>query len=195
MSDRREEILAAARSLAAEQGMSSLSVRTVAARAGIGASTLRHYFPSQRVLYDAVLGEVMARHLQDLRIRDESVPPGERLAECLAQFLPDRDAVDGALESWFATVVTLVGPDATPELRRGWAALVRHSRARVEQWLEILAGQGLLRQGEPARHARLLLATVDGIGLAMLMPEGALTRAEADEVLSDVVGAVVRDAR
>ena len=43
-----EQILEAARSVIAESGVAALSVRTVAARAGIGASTLRYHFPTLR---------------------------------------------------------------------------------------------------------------------------------------------------
>ncbi|QTV79795.1 TetR/AcrR family transcriptional regulator [Microbacterium sp. NIBRBAC000506063] len=88
MVDRRKQILAAARELAATGGLAAVSVRSVATRAGIGASTLRHYFPTQQELHDAVLGATFDANLRDLRIAETAVSAEDRLVECLWQFLP-----------------------------------------------------------------------------------------------------------
>lgn len=192
MTERRDAIIAAARELVTEAGMGSLSVRAVAARAGIGASTLRHYFPTQQDLYDAVLGASFEEHLADLRIGQEGVSPVLRLTECLWQFLPERDAGDRLLEQWLAQYLTVLSPDASGDNRRAWEALVKHGRQRVIDWLQIFADEGLLRDDDPERPARLLIAVVDGLALDLITPGYPLTHDQADEVITDAVRSILR---
>lgn len=80
----------------AKGGFTAASVRAVAARAGIGASTMRYWFPSQEALSTAIAQSALTLELRDERITDQPLPPAERLAEFLMQFLPvDEDT--GAL--------------------------------------------------------------------------------------------------
>ena len=65
MGDTRERIVAAAKRIVVAGSGAKPSVRTVAAEAGVGASTLRYYFPTQRALLDAVLESVYAEALPD----------------------------------------------------------------------------------------------------------------------------------
>jgi AcrR family transcriptional regulator len=49
-----DEVLAAARQLAHEHGLSSISMRELGARVGLHASSLYQYFPSKHAIYDAL---------------------------------------------------------------------------------------------------------------------------------------------
>ena len=49
-----EEVLAAARDLARERGLASISMRDIGARVGLHASSLYQYFPSKDAIYDAL---------------------------------------------------------------------------------------------------------------------------------------------
>ncbi len=49
-----DEVLAAARQLAHEHGLSSISMRDLGARVGLHASSLYQYFPSKNAIYDAL---------------------------------------------------------------------------------------------------------------------------------------------
>jgi AcrR family transcriptional regulator len=49
-----EEVLAAARDLAREHGLLSISMRDIGARVGLHASSLYQYFPSKDAIYDAL---------------------------------------------------------------------------------------------------------------------------------------------
>jgi AcrR family transcriptional regulator len=49
-----DEVLAAARQLAYEHGLSSISMRELGARVGLHASSLYQYFPSKHAIYDAL---------------------------------------------------------------------------------------------------------------------------------------------
>lgn len=188
MGGRRQSIVTAAREIAAEQGMATLSVRAVAARAGVGASTLRYYFPTQRDLYDVVTDAVFDARLGDLRIRDHHLPAAKRLTECLRQFVVPA----GGLERWAATVAAVASPDPNPEHRRLWASAVRRAHERVREWLEILAPEGVLRDGDPGRHARQLLLGIDGAALWLLTSDSADRERETDEILHDLAATVLR---
>ena len=59
--DRREEILAAATQLFAEQGFSDAVTQILADTLGVGKGTLYRHFPSKRVLFLAAVDRVMTR--------------------------------------------------------------------------------------------------------------------------------------
>lgn len=192
-SERREQIVRAARELVAEKGTTGLSVRAVAARAGVGASTLRYYFPSQRELYEAVFAAAFDDTLLDLRIHDTAVPPGERLAECLMQLLPPAPPPEQAVERWMGTIAATFGPGAAPEPRLAWTAISRRARARMLAWLEVLAAEAAVSADRPTmeRNALLLLTVVDGLALGRLVPIERVEEAQERGVLADAVAAVL----
>jgi AcrR family transcriptional regulator len=52
-----EEVLTAARDLAREHGLASISMRELGARVGLHASSLYQYFPSKDAIYDAMFAQ------------------------------------------------------------------------------------------------------------------------------------------
>ncbi|NYF09213.1 AcrR family transcriptional regulator [Leifsonia sp. AK011] len=189
---RRDEIVEAAQAVFAEGGASAITVRSVAARAGIGASTLRHYFPTQRDLHDAIFSAAFDASLDDLRISDSSVPARERLAECIQQFITPVDAPGNALERWVESLATMITSRASEEMRTAWSAFARQAHTRVRSWLDVLAAEGALLPGSTDRQARMLLALVDGLALAMMVPESRPTSEQVRETLDDAIAAIVR---
>lgn len=184
--DRREQIVQAAVALVREGGLDVLSVRAVAARAGIGASTLRHYFPRQRDLNVAVAARLMSVQIDDRRIHDRHVDPAERLLECLSQFLAEDD--DRAhLVAWLDLLhgaVTQREDSLRGQVLAGFGAA---GDERVTAWLEQLASEGHLDAAEVERGALGLLVRLDGLGLAMLDPSLPVDRAEAERMLAEDV--------
>ncbi|MBY8861627.1 TetR/AcrR family transcriptional regulator [Nocardia sp. CA2R105] len=164
---RREEILAAALRLTSEHGVGVLSVRSVASAAGVGASTLRHYFPSQADLYQAVASRVVTSVLSDLDIADDTRDPADRLYDCLVQFLPRPAEQIPALTSWAELVRAALGGDA------GVAQILavgrEASRAALHGWLDVLAGQGHIAAQDVAAHVVRVLTLVDGLNLDMFL--------------------------
>lgn len=152
------------------EGADSLSVRAVAQRAGVGASTLRYYFPTQRALLDTVLTNVYTDALPDERIRDSSVPPKERLIECLGHLLDPAEGEVDAREAWNQIFQTFIAPDATDAARAGYAVLTRQVEQRVESWLAILDAEGALPPGDNARRTHFLLTLLDGLSLERALP-------------------------
>ena len=191
MTSRRDQILHAANELIAEGGLDALSVRSTAARAGIGASTLRHYFPTQQALFDAVVAASFNAELDDLRIAEPGVPAGERLLECLVQFLPPDDSHVHQLLSWLGMYSAALGPERTEQSGRALISLTALGRTRVVHWLEVLRDQDELRHPDVSRHVTLLLTHLDGLCLALLTPESGTTVQGATTQLGAVIDAMV----
>ncbi|MEJ5913615.1 TetR/AcrR family transcriptional regulator [Pseudokineococcus sp. 1T1Z-3] len=192
--DRREQILLAAEQVLAEEGMAAVSVRAVAERAGLGASTLRYWFPSQDQLVTALARRQLHPHLEDRRISDPGVPAAERLLECLQQFVVTSDPEDlpSALDHWAVMVSLAVGPHATPLGRATYAGFVEAAAERVEGWLAVLVTEGALPAERVSLAVPALLTRVDGLALGMLRPASPLDVGTALDVLREDVAWVLR---
>ena len=160
----REKIIDAATEII-RAGGDRPSVRAVAARAGVGASTLRHYFPTQRALLDATLTKFYAEAMPDARIHDTSVPPRERLLECLWILLEPFGSEEQARQTWQTIYEAFIAPEATDQAREGYLVLIRQAEQRVQSWLAILEAEGVLAPGDTPARSRFLLAVVDGLSL------------------------------
>lgn len=193
MDTRRGQIVAAARRLLAADPGSNPTVRSVASEAGIGASTLRHYFPTQRALRDAVLDISSEEAPSELGLHDTTRPPAERLTECLLQLLPPRALVeDLPFDHWVGALNAVFGPEGTPEARLTWASQGANHRRQVAGWLTVLAGEGAVLPGTEDRAALFLLTVIDGLAQSRIIPVARLDPAEELDVLDDAVAAVVR---
>ena len=82
----RDRIIQAALAMFAENPAAKLSVRAVAARAGVSTGSLRYHFPTQRNLQDTVLAVIYDAILPGDLIHD--LKGHERSVWCLA-FTPD----------------------------------------------------------------------------------------------------------
>lgn len=168
MSERREQIIAAAVELAQERGLPSVSVRAAAERAGIGASTLRYYFPTQRELARAVTERMLASAVPDLNIRDSSIPADRRLAECLLQYLPQEAESAAPLTSaWAEAIGRAFGMDADEASEQLMVTMYEASLSHVEAWLAVLADEGAIAESEIPAAASLLSAAADGFMLQL----------------------------
>ncbi|RLP77916.1 TetR family transcriptional regulator [Mycetocola tolaasinivorans] len=185
--DRRADIVSAARAQLVEQDPHGISVRAVAARAGVGASTLRHYFPSQKDLHHAVLATFFDETVADLRIADPLIPAAERLRECLEQFVPPEITSD----SLRLAVSTFLGPAAVPGADEIWGFYADHARGRIRAWLTLLATEGALNEADVERHARLLMAIADGLAIGRMAGAERPTLEQEYLVIADAVAAVL----
>jgi AcrR family transcriptional regulator len=187
----REKIVAAASEMMRDSSTSRLSVRAVAARAGVGASTLRHYFPTQRALFDTVLEAVYVDAFPDDRIRDVSVPARDRLMECLWNLLEPFDTELNARRSWATIFHTFIEPEPTPAMRSGYTLLVQKAEQRVESWLVVLEAEGALPPGDSMQRTRFLLTVIDGLSLERGLPLEASRLADESATLGMAVDAVL----
>jgi AcrR family transcriptional regulator len=94
---RREQLVAAALGVAAEQGFGALSLEEVAARTGVTRNLLYHYFPRGRQDLVIAVVEVAGQRLSDEWVTDDSLSREERLA---ANFARTVDHAYGPSEEW-----------------------------------------------------------------------------------------------
>jgi AcrR family transcriptional regulator len=183
----RDKVLLAAMTMFGEDPAARLSVRAVAARAGVSTGSLRYHFPTQRALQDEVLTRVYDLVMSDDRIHDTSVPARDRLVGCLREVLTRVGVGSQAREATHKVVTEFVSREPTEEARAAYLAIEREARRRVEYWLTVLAAEGAVAGGDTARRARFLLTVVNGLGLERALPaEDSLLQSETETLYSAV---------
>ena len=173
--ERRSLLIAAAADLLLEQGLTALSHRAVAARAGLPLASTTYYFTSADDLRDEALQHIA----QGWATRASAVV----------------DALPAHLDRVHAAraVASIVGADAPSEqllvMYERYLEAGRHARLRpvVAAWnaqLKELVQQVLLRADVPVEDDRagLVLAVVDGVAVAALA-EGKPPEAAVGEAL------------
>ncbi len=177
----RERILAAAAAMLAEDVTTRLSVRAVAARAGVSTGSLRFHFPTQRALQDAVLGRIYDRVFPDGMIHDRSLPARDRLVGCLRQVLAPAGVGKQAREAWGKAYQMYIAPEPTEEVRAAYLALEREGWRRIEYWLTVLADEGALPKEDHARRVRFLLTVLNGLSIERALPaEDSILKSETE---------------
>jgi AcrR family transcriptional regulator len=158
--DRRIEIVASASAIALADGLSSLTLRRVAAELGVFPGLVNHYFPSVDELVAAAFGHAASAELAEIFAGLDTGPALERLQHFLATVTGEhRDGVSLLwLDAW-------QGSRHRPALR---AEVVRQMLA----WRQRLGG--LLAEGARSREFRVpdagsaadrILAVIDGLSI------------------------------
>ncbi|WP_435299709.1 TetR/AcrR family transcriptional regulator [Timonella sp. A28] len=169
---RTAEIGAAALRVLERDGLAGLSVRGVAAEAGIAAASLRRAFPTQHALREYCFELIEERATARITSLDLT---GRALAEgLLAQLLPLDDERRLELVAQVQLgVLALTDSDLRPAAVRLNAAVSRGCRIAVD----VLASAGQLDSGrDPDYEAQRLRALLDGIAMQGLWsgdPQGA----------------------
>jgi AcrR family transcriptional regulator len=153
-----------------EDAGARLSVRAVAARAGVSTGSLRYHFPTQRALQDAVLAGIYDVVAPGEGIHDRSVPARDRLIDCLRQVLALAGVGEQARAGWREIFKTYIEPEPTDENRAAYLAIEREAQRRVEYWLSVLSSEGALAEGDNARRARFLVTVLNGLSIARALP-------------------------
>ena len=183
----RERVLAAAAAILAEDISAKLSVRAVAARAGVSTGSLRFHFPTQRALQDAVLARISAHAFPDDPIHDRSLSPQDRLVTCLRQVLAPAGVGTQAREAWGTAYRMFIEPDPTEEIRAAYLAIEREGWRRTEYWLTVLADEGALPKEDHARRVRFLLTVLNGLSIERALPaEDSVLRSETETLYTAV---------
>lgn len=190
----RDKILIAAATMLGEDPTARLSVRAVAARAGVSTGSLRHFFPTQQELLDTVIAGVFGWVFPGDPIRDTSLSPSDRLVACLQQLLATSGTGDQAREMWRVTLEAYVAVRPSAGSTSTFLALEREGRRRIEEWLTVLTEEGAIPPGDTVQRARFLSTVVDGLSVERALPtDGWRMAAEADTLRLAVLG-VVHDA-
>lgn len=187
----RERILKAAAEMIAEDATTTLSVRAVAARAGVSTGSLRFHFPTQRALQDEVLTRIYRHFIPDDPIRDSSRPARDRLVDCLRQLLAAAGVGDEARKAWGAVYQLFIAPEPSAKVRTAYLAHDRVSAGRVEYWLGVLADEGALPREDFARKVRFVLTVLNGLSVQRALPSGESVLQAETETLYTAVDAVL----
>ncbi|MFI2714406.1 TetR/AcrR family transcriptional regulator [Micromonospora sp. NPDC018662] len=183
----RERILAAAAAMFAQDVTAKLSVRAVAARAGVSTGSLRFHFPTQLALREAVLARIYGQLLSDDPIQDRSIPARDRLVNCLRQVLAPVGVGKQAREAWTKACQTYIAADPTPDVRTAYLALEREGGRRVEYWLTVLAEEGALPEEDHARRVKFLLTVLNGLSIERALPaEDSILKSETETLYTAV---------
>lgn len=168
--------------------MERLSVRAVAGAAGIGIGTLRHYFPNQKSLHQALIVKLVDSETEDFEIRDHRLSAAERLERCVLQFVPTSEESAHLLDVWFGMYRIGLDPAGAPFAREFLEISTARSRERIRQWLDVIATEGRLDPSEIRARTLELSALVAGVCLEMVTPGSEMT-------WDDATGIVRRAAR
>ncbi|PWJ27151.1 TetR family transcriptional regulator [Branchiibius hedensis] len=145
-----------------EDGISAVSVRSVASRAGIAVGSLRHLFPTQTELLE-FSAELMLRHATE---RIQAVPregdPLEVACTIIDQLLPITDDVRAEFEVNLALIAEAPAYPGVRRLRDQTHQALLELTSAVAQWLDPAATE---------TDGRRLLALTDGLALQLLHDE------------------------
>lgn len=144
----------------AEEGFEGLSVRGVAARAGVSLGAVQHHFPTKTAMLDAAMATIAALAAQRSAELADVADPAERL-HALVDLLIPGDATDPIARVWLAFTARATVDE---HIRAAYVQL--WTRVRNELRLLIAAASGRPEDAEDA--ARELLALLDGFTLGVI---------------------------
>ncbi|MBK0869755.1 TetR family transcriptional regulator [Saccharopolyspora sp. HNM0986] len=154
-------ILEAALQVIAEEGFAAVSMRGVAAAAGVSLAQVQYYFRSKDELLAAAFEHVSHEVVAQASTIDTSGPPQEVLRALLHLWLPMDEPRVRTARVWLAfTAAAVTSPDlgarnaaVDQDLRAHFAALLTEARTRGELRTDL----------DIDGEATLLLAVVDGL--------------------------------
>lgn len=167
--ERRAELADAARELALAEGIAAVTLRGVAARAGVTPALVAHYHPAMDELIAATFTGAVAPEIAEVRALLAAAPgPVERVAALL------RTLLDGTRDD-----VTTVWVEAFALGRRN-GRLAEAVREQMDAWQSLI--QSVIQEGvdtgaftvpDPAAVAWQLLGAIDGLNAQGLVRWGA----------------------
>ncbi|ROR80070.1 transcriptional regulator, TetR family [Plantibacter flavus] len=169
-SDTRSKILIAAATMLGEDPTARLSVRAVAAKAGVSTGSLRHFFPTQQELLDTVIEGLQTLDIPDDPMADPTKTPAERLQACLQLLLSAVGTGAVARQNWTALHDAYVASPTPEESAQTFLAMERLAVSRVDRWLARLHEEGALTDGDREQQSRFLLSVVNGLSLERAFP-------------------------
>lgn len=167
---RRAEIVAAVFRLVAREGAEAVTVRRVAAEAGVSTGALAHYFSDKDELLTAAFTEVVARGHYRMQALSQDRDVAELLFQMLIAPLPLNEERRTESRVWFAFLDRgLAHKEAAALLR----AVYGEWRRSIGEIVAMGQRMGRFRADlDPQETASSLIATVDGITMqAVVDPE------------------------
>lgn len=167
--ERRADLLAAASALAAEEGLSAVTMRAVAARAGVAPALVAHYADGgMDGLVAAAFEDIVGRELAEVTAIAGAEPEPRAALAALVRTVAggERDAVTGTwVEAW--------------ALGRRNEALAAAVRRQMDAWQALIEGiigrgvaAGAFRVSDVAEAAWQVLGMIDGVNAQSLVRWG-----------------------
>jgi len=167
---RRAQLADAALEIVRRDGIDAVSVRSVAAEAGLSMGSLRHYFATQSELLAFALGEVERRIRERLAALDGSRPPREVLEQILSLLVPIDPQSLLEHEIWLAFVGKARSEPALASLSERVYDEVRELiRRHVWEVLRVEDVDVELASDEVALATEQTYALIDGLVLHAVM--------------------------
>jgi len=172
---RRDEILAAAKSILLEEGYEGVSIRKVAARIGISSTAIYLYFREKDELLDTICHDVFAALTPAMdALLASPEPPLDRLRRGLEGYLRFCLAHPDEYRIVFLTHRPNPGWDHLSPLRYvdRWGHQRTNTFAYLVEGLRQAMEAGAIRQADPITIAETVLAAQHGLlALLILAPE------------------------
>lgn len=177
-----EQLAEAVFEVAASRGLDAVSVREVAAAAGVSIGAVQHHFATKEQMLAFAFAGLVQRVRDRVAALDAAAPLAERLAGVLRQLLP----LDAERERE-ARVMTAFAVRASASATLG--AIQRDTLAEIRNELSaVLRAASVPR---PQTRATLLIAVVDGLALDMLSSAGLYSPADVTAALDEQIALVL----
>jgi AcrR family transcriptional regulator len=158
LEERRRTVSAAAGRVLARDGLGALSVRNVAAEAGLPPSTVRYVFPTQASVREHAIAMVFDRTHERIAAIPDDLPVRQRVHAVLVELLPLDEERVVELDVYLALGnAALTDRELRPTLDR----VVGEMREWCERVLVMLA----VPQGDREYEAARLHALIDGLAV------------------------------
>lgn len=181
--EQHERILSALWEVVEESGADAVSVRTVAAHAGMSKSSLAHYFPSVGDLVAAAIEQVMDNSQRQLQRLDLADPSPETLVKALSVAVPDTPARRRQAQLWLHLAADHAG-DHRQTLHRLNERVADSISAGLQDW----QGRGRLQPGRSVDvETARLHALIDGLSLQVVTEPQRMTSARVRQILTQHV--------
>ncbi|OYN88851.1 TetR/AcrR family transcriptional regulator [Parenemella sanctibonifatiensis] len=155
---RRTEIAYGVIAVMAERGLAAVSLRSVAAAAGISMGRVQHYFATKAELVQHACAMILER--AHARFDEAGGSPREQLRDLLTMGLPSSEQDRTGAAVWYAFIgAAATDPALAAIIREGWDGMQESAR-------RLLVEAGV---PDPTVAARALTAISDGLVLRILL--------------------------
>lgn len=177
--DTRTQILFGVWQVIAEGGLAGVSMRSVAAAAGVSLGSVQHHFGTKQELIRASAA-AMIQGAEDRHHTKEALPAARRLLELIGHSIPVAENSRRGTSVFYAYVAASVSDPAI-------AGIIADAKRGVLTEVASLLGElGVDDSPDPALH---LLAVGDGLAMNVLL--GTVTAAQASAALAAEVERVL----
>lgn len=185
---RRDSLTDALLRVVAERGLDAVSVREVAAEAGVAIGTVQYYFPTK----DEMLAHAFAEVVRRIRRRLDHVMLGADLRQNLARVLSELLPLDRARTEEARVVLAFAARAMiAPELARIQRGILADITTALGQAI-VGAEADRTARAQAKLTAQLALAAVDGLALHAVSSGGVVTRQRLEAALDRLLDALLR---